>query len=90
MDPVRRLCTERPDFFSVRPAHAAAAQPVTDRIWLSPGLSNAYMVLTSAGRVIVNTGMGFEAPVHKRVFDAVCPGHGRTRIAARRHSPKAE
>jgi glyoxylase-like metal-dependent hydrolase (beta-lactamase superfamily II) len=74
MDPVRRLCTERPDFFSVRPAHAAAAQPVTNRIWLSPGLSNAYMVLTSAGRVIVNTGMGFEAPVHKRVFDAVCPG----------------
>ncbi len=74
MDPVRRLCTERPDFFSVRPAHAAAAQPVTDRIWLSPGLSNAYMVLTSAGRVIVNTGMGLEAPVHKRVFDAVCPG----------------
>ena len=26
------------------------------------------------GRVIVNTGMGFEAPHHKRVFDAVRPG----------------
>ena len=74
MDPVQRLVAERPDFFAVRPAGATSAQKLTDRIWLSPGMSNAYMVLTSAGRVIVNTGMGFEAPVHKRVFDAVCPG----------------
>ena len=74
MDPVQRLVAERPDFFAVRPARAANAQKLTDRIWLSPGLSNAHMVLTSSGRVIVNTGMGFEAPVHKRVFDAVCPG----------------
>ena len=32
------------------------------------------MLVTDAGRVIVNTGMGYEAPHHKRVFDAVCPG----------------
>ena len=28
----------------------------------------------SAGRVIVNTGMGWEAPHHRALFDAVCPG----------------
>ena len=27
--------------------------------------------ITDAGRVVVNTGMGFEAPVHKRNYDAV-------------------
>jgi len=32
------------------------------------------LVLTDGGRIIVNTGMGFEAPHHKRVFDAVRPG----------------
>jgi alkyl sulfatase BDS1-like metallo-beta-lactamase superfamily hydrolase len=32
------------------------------------------MLLTDAGRVVVNTGLGFEAPHHKRVFDAVRPG----------------
>ncbi|TFH30802.1 MAG: MBL fold metallo-hydrolase, partial [Myxococcales bacterium] len=44
---------------------------VTDRIYLSEGLSNAWLVTTSDGRVVINTGMGFEAPVHKRNFDAV-------------------
>ena len=34
----------------------------------------AYLLLTDRGRVIVNTGMGFEAPHHKRVFDAIRRG----------------
>ncbi|MBK7775010.1 MAG: MBL fold metallo-hydrolase [Sandaracinaceae bacterium] len=38
---------------------------------MSPGTSNAYMVLTAGGRVIVNTGLGFEALTHERNFDAV-------------------
>jgi hypothetical protein len=32
------------------------------------------MIVTPAGRVIVNTGMGFEALVHRRLFDTVCAG----------------
>jgi alkyl sulfatase BDS1-like metallo-beta-lactamase superfamily hydrolase len=32
------------------------------------------MLVHSEGRVIVNTGMGWEAPHHKALFDAVCPG----------------
>lgn len=74
MDLVRDLVERRPDFFAVRPADLAAAVRVNDFIYTSYGLSNAYLVLTGAGRVVINCGMGFEAPVHKRVFDAVCPG----------------
>ena len=35
-------------------------------IWCSPGLSNVYLLPTTAGRVIINAGMGFEGPVHRR------------------------
>lgn len=73
-DRVRQLVEHRPGFFAVRAAHAARACRITESIWQSDGLSNAYLVVTGAGRVIINTGMGFEAPVHKRAFDAVCPG----------------
>lgn len=74
MDPVKELVASRPDFFAVQPASQQAATRLNDFIYLSEGLSNAYLVVTPAGRVIINTGMGFEAPVHKRVFDAVCDG----------------
>jgi alkyl sulfatase BDS1-like metallo-beta-lactamase superfamily hydrolase len=38
---------------------------------MSPGLSNAYLIPTTDGRIVVNTGMGFEGPLHRRTFDAV-------------------
>ncbi|WP_328363084.1 MBL fold metallo-hydrolase [Mycobacterium sp. NBC_00419] len=53
------------------PAAAEAAYEVAPGIWCSPGLTNTYLLTTSAGRVIVNTGMGFEGPVHRANFDAV-------------------
>ncbi|MBV6424771.1 MAG: hypothetical protein NAOJABEB_02585 [Steroidobacteraceae bacterium] len=74
MDVVRKLVESRPDFFANRSAHLERAIPIGDFIWQSTGLSNAYAVRTPAGRVIINTGMGFEAPVHKRLFDTACPG----------------
>jgi glyoxylase-like metal-dependent hydrolase (beta-lactamase superfamily II) len=74
-DAVDRLIDERPGFAAMEPAHENQALfPVADGIWGSAGTSNAYMVLTGAGRVIINTGMGFEALVHKPLFDAVSPG----------------
>lgn len=48
--------------------------PLTDFLFRSGGTTAAYMLITDAGRVIVNTGLGYEAPHHKRVFDAVCAG----------------
>ena len=45
----------------------------------------SYMLLTDGGRVIVNTGMGYEAPHHKRVFDAVRPGPTHYIITTQAH-----
>src|SRR4051812_24571004 len=73
-DPVRKLVETRPDFFANRPAHQDKAAKITDFIHASPGLSYAYLITTPAGRIVVNTGMGFEAPTHKKVFDAVMAG----------------
>lgn len=50
---------------------SAPAQEVSSGIWLSPGLSNSYMLTTDEGRIILNTGMGFEGPVHRANYDAV-------------------
>lgn len=74
MDPVKQLVQTRPTFFDNRAAYLDAAIKINDFIYMSIGLSNAYMVVTDAGRVIINTGMGFEGLTHKRIFDAVCPG----------------
>ncbi|MBP1687087.1 MAG: hypothetical protein H6Q33_3230 [Deltaproteobacteria bacterium] len=78
MDVVKQLVESRPDFFSAQNAglsvHLERAVRINDFIHMSYGSSNAYMVVTNAGRVIINTGMGYEAPVHKKLFDAVCPG----------------
>jgi alkyl sulfatase BDS1-like metallo-beta-lactamase superfamily hydrolase len=70
-DPIHRT---RPDFFTVRPAAPGRITRVTDFIHLSEGLSNAFLLVTGAGRIVVNTGMGFEGPVHRENFDAVDRG----------------
>ena len=54
-------------------------------IYRSGGCTAAYLLLTDGGRVIVNTGMGFEAPHHKRVFDAVRPGPTHYIITTQAH-----
>lgn len=74
MDVVRQLVETRPDFFANRAAERAPAIKINDFIYASPGLSYAYLILTKAGRIVVNTGMGFEAPAHQANFDAVHPG----------------
>ena len=43
-------------------------------LWLSEGLSNSYLIATPEGRVVINTGMGFEGPVHRAAYDAVTIG----------------
>jgi alkyl sulfatase BDS1-like metallo-beta-lactamase superfamily hydrolase len=61
----------REDTYSVLPAKPVSAVDLGDGIWMSKGLSNAYLLPTTAGRVIVNCGMGFESPYHRAAFDAV-------------------
>lgn len=50
------------------------ALEVAPGIFRSAGSTAAYMIVHDAGRIIVNTGMGYEAVHHKRLFDEVCPG----------------
>jgi len=61
----------RPGADAMAPASAERAQQVGPGIWCSPGLTNSYLLATAEGRVVVNTGMGFEGPVHRANFDAV-------------------
>ena len=63
---------QRPDAFSILPAEEdRGAVQINDFIWMSPSNSNSYMLLAGEGRIIVNTGMGYEAPIHKAAFDAI-------------------
>lgn len=61
----------RPGAEELAPASAEHALPIGSGIWMSPGLSNAYLVSTDEGRVVINTGMGFEGAVHRSNFDEV-------------------
>ncbi len=65
------LYRSRPGGFDIQPACQEQAQPVNSFIYLSEGLSNSYLITTPEGRIVINTGMGFEAPIHKRNYDAV-------------------
>jgi glyoxylase-like metal-dependent hydrolase (beta-lactamase superfamily II) len=71
---VDRLIDERPGKELLVPAYDDEAVRLNDFIYRSGGTTASYLIATDDGRVIVNTGMGFEAPHHKRLFDAVCPG----------------
>ena len=77
---------DQPGFFEVGPADAPAAAPVGPGIWCSPGLSSAYLITTDEGRVVVNTGMWFESPVHQRNFDAVSDAPVRHIILTQGHT----
>jgi alkyl sulfatase BDS1-like metallo-beta-lactamase superfamily hydrolase len=79
------LYRSRPGGFDIQPASQSAANRINDFIYLSEGLSNSYLVVTGEGRVVINTGMGFEAPVHKRNFDAVDRGAIRAILLTQSH-----
>ncbi|MDT5199035.1 MAG: hypothetical protein QOH34_557, partial [Mycobacterium sp.] len=67
-EPVYR---SRPGADAMRPASAEKAEQIAPGLWCSSGLSNSYLLTTNDGRLIINTGMGFEGPVHRANFDAV-------------------
>jgi len=79
------LYKTRPGGFEIQPASQPTARRINDFIHVSEGLSNSYLVSTGEGRVVVNTGMGFEAPVHKRNYDAVDAGPTRYILLTQGH-----
>lgn len=79
------LHLKRPGAFDIHPATLDPAQPVAPGIWLSEGLSNSYLIVTSEGRIVVNTGMGFEGPVHRRKYDEIDDGPIRYVVLTQGH-----
>jgi alkyl sulfatase BDS1-like metallo-beta-lactamase superfamily hydrolase len=59
---------ERPGAADLATAADTPAIPLGDDIWMSPGVSNSYAVATDDGRVIVNSGLVFEGPLHRKAF----------------------
>ncbi|MGZ8762051.1 MAG: alkyl sulfatase dimerization domain-containing protein [Acidimicrobiia bacterium] len=75
----------RPGAAEIRPAWQDAAEEVAEGVYLSQGLSNSYLVVTPEGRVVVNTGMGFEAGHHRRLYEAVDHGPVRAVLLTQGH-----
>ncbi len=65
------IWSSRPSAFAVAPAQQSEARKILDFVYLSEGLSNSFLITTPEGRMVINTGMGFEGPTHKRLYDAV-------------------
>jgi alkyl sulfatase BDS1-like metallo-beta-lactamase superfamily hydrolase len=84
-DEVDHLIDTRPGRELMQPVYDDPAHAVAEGIYRSGGCTAAYLVLTDSGRIIVNTGMGFEAPHHKRVFDAVRTGPTHYIITTQAH-----
>ena len=76
---------ERPGADAIAPSTGGPAVDLGDGTWLSPGLSNSYLLQTDDGRIIVNTGMGFEGPLHRRIYDAVDATPTRTIVFTQGH-----
>jgi glyoxylase-like metal-dependent hydrolase (beta-lactamase superfamily II) len=76
---------ERPGADAIAACTGAPAIDLGGDIWMSPGLSNSYLVRTDEGRVIVNTGMGFEGPLHQRAYAEIQPGATRAIIFTQGH-----
>ena len=71
---VDHLIDTRPGKELLQHHYEDPAHEVAPGIFRSSGATAAYMIVHDEGRIIVNTGMGYEAVHHKRVFDAICSG----------------
>ncbi len=65
--------------YKSRPVGPSAAafdncERINDFIVRSPGNSDVYLIETPQGNILINTGMGFEAPVHRSNLDKLSGG----------------
>ncbi len=79
------LWRNRPDAFAMHPATDVRQKRVNEFVYLSEGYSNSFLVVTPAGRVVINTGMGFEAPIHKAYYDGIDSGPIRYIVLTQGH-----
>ncbi|CAN5510685.1 hypothetical protein BH09ACT8_BH09ACT8_17010 [soil metagenome] len=76
---------ERPGADELATATGEPAIPLGDDIWMSPGVSNSYVLATDDGRVIINAGLVFEGPLRQRAY-ADLPGPTRAIIVTQGHA----
>ena len=76
---------ERPGAADLAAATDTPATPLGNHIWMSPGVSNSYAVATDDGRVIVNAGLVFEGPLHRKAFAEVA-GPTRAIVVTQGHA----
>ncbi len=65
------LINKRPGSLDIKPASQTKPVRINNFIYLSEGASNSYLIETTEGNILINTGLGVEAPVHKYAFDQV-------------------
>jgi len=83
--PPTMLHRTRPGAEEIRAAAPGVVEEVAPRIWLSPGLSNSYLLGTDDGCVVVNAGMGFEGPVHAENYAPLGAGPVRYLVLTQGH-----
>ena len=71
---------ERPTAHDIHPADGSPAVDLGDDIWMSSGLSNSYLLRTDAGRMVINSGMGFEGGLHRRAYETLATPLANTAI----------
>jgi glyoxylase-like metal-dependent hydrolase (beta-lactamase superfamily II) len=78
----------RPGAEAIRAAAPGGVTEVGDRIWMSPGLSNSFLIGAddpAAGCVVLNAGMGFEGPVHRDDYATLHQGPIRYLVMTQGH-----
>jgi glyoxylase-like metal-dependent hydrolase (beta-lactamase superfamily II) len=79
----------RDPLYKSRPVEPNAARfearRVNDFILLCEAFSNSYLLQTPAGNIQINAGMGFEAPVIQRSYDAFSAGRVKYLILTQGH-----
>ena len=72
-----------------RPGEMFSATPgtesINDFIHLSEGLSNSFLITTNEGNIVVNTGMAFEAPYHKKNYAQISSAETRYIVLTQGH-----
>jgi alkyl sulfatase BDS1-like metallo-beta-lactamase superfamily hydrolase len=76
---------ERPGADAITACTGDPAVDLGGGIFVSPGLSNSYLITTDDGRVVLNTGMGFEGPLHQRAYADVGSGALRAIVLTQGH-----
>jgi len=76
---------ERPGADAMSGATGEPAVGIGERVWMSPGWSNSYLVGTDDGRVVINTGMGFEGPLHLHAYETADPSPTRAIVLTQGH-----